>query len=80
MCAVTRNVGMEIEDAMARADVLPFRERSVLALSGGERARVLLARALAVDASANPDTELANTFAQTQARYYLEHIGDLFVE
>lgn len=40
----------------------------------------LMQLALAVDASANPDTELANTFAQTQARYYLEHTDDLFVE
>jgi iron complex transport system ATP-binding protein len=39
-----------IEDAMARADVLGLRERIATELSGGERARVMLARALAVGA------------------------------
>jgi iron complex transport system ATP-binding protein len=41
-----------IEDAMARADVLGLRERIATELSGGERARVMLARALAVGAPA----------------------------
>lgn len=41
-----------IERAMARADVLPLRHRIATELSGGERARVLLARALAVEAPA----------------------------
>jgi iron complex transport system ATP-binding protein len=39
-----------IEHAMRLADVETFRDRDVLTLSGGERARVLLARALAVEA------------------------------
>ncbi len=39
-----------IADVMRRADVEQFSERNVLTLSGGERARVMLARALAVDA------------------------------
>ncbi|MEX0840119.1 MAG: ABC transporter ATP-binding protein [Parvibaculum sp.] len=39
-----------IARAMALADVENFRGRDVLTLSGGERARVLLARALAVEA------------------------------
>ena len=39
-----------IDDAMTRADVLPLRDRTTTELSGGERARVLLARALAVGA------------------------------
>ena len=39
-----------IEAAMTLADVTRFRHRDVLTLSGGERARVLLARALAVEA------------------------------
>ena len=39
-----------IHAAMARADVLALRDRTVTELSGGERARVLLARALAVQA------------------------------
>ncbi|QZP09256.1 ABC transporter ATP-binding protein [Caenibius sp. WL] len=39
-----------IEQALHRADVLHLAGRNVLELSGGERARVLLARALAVGA------------------------------
>jgi len=41
-----------IERAMARADVHDLRDRIATELSGGERARVLLARALAVEAPA----------------------------
>jgi iron complex transport system ATP-binding protein len=36
-----------VEDALSRVDVLHFAERSFLTLSGGEKQRVLLARALA---------------------------------
>lgn len=39
-----------IDDALVRADVQHLRGRSAMELSGGERARVLLARALAVGA------------------------------
>jgi iron complex transport system ATP-binding protein len=41
-----------VEQAMARADVLPLRDRIATELSGGERARIMLARALAVGAPA----------------------------
>lgn len=41
-----------IERAMMRADVLDLRDRIATELSGGERARVLFARALAVEAPA----------------------------
>ena len=41
-----------IERAMERADVLELRDRIATELSGGERARVLFARALAVEAAA----------------------------
>ena len=41
-----------IERAMARADVLDLRHRIATDLSGGERARTLFARALAVEAPA----------------------------
>ena len=40
-----------IEQAMERADVTTLRDRDATQLSGGERARVLLARALAVGAA-----------------------------
>jgi len=40
-----------IAEAMERADVLALRDRTATHLSGGERARVLLARALAVGAA-----------------------------
>lgn len=39
-----------VERAMVRADVLHLRDRVATELSGGERARAMLARALAVDA------------------------------
>jgi iron complex transport system ATP-binding protein len=41
-----------VEAAMRRTDVIGLRHRIATELSGGERARVLLARALAVDAPA----------------------------
>lgn len=40
----------------------------------------LLNKALEVDASADPDTELVNTYAQEQAQWYLDHIDDYFVD
>jgi iron complex transport system ATP-binding protein len=39
-----------VDKALAAADVVRFAERDATSLSGGERARVLLARALAVEA------------------------------
>ncbi len=41
-----------IDRAMARADILDLRDRVATELSGGERARALIARALAVEAPA----------------------------
>jgi iron complex transport system ATP-binding protein len=39
-----------VDEAMAMTDVMPLAERAVTSLSGGERARVALARVLAVEA------------------------------
>ena len=39
-----------IERAMVECDVIPFRSRTMSEVSGGERLRILLARALAVEA------------------------------
>jgi iron complex transport system ATP-binding protein len=39
-----------IERAMAACDIIPFRSRTMGEVSGGERLRILLARALAVEA------------------------------
>jgi iron complex transport system ATP-binding protein len=39
-----------VEAAMARTDTLAFADRNALTLSGGERARVMLARVMAVEA------------------------------
>ncbi len=41
---------LAVDQALARTDALAFADRNVLALSGGERARVMLARVLAVEA------------------------------
>ena len=39
----------------------------------------LLESALAVDPDISPADRLANLYAQAQARYYLDHIDDLFI-
>ncbi|TAK16260.1 MAG: ABC transporter ATP-binding protein [Rhizorhabdus sp.] len=49
---VSATDALAIERAMERADILPLRRRIVTQLSGGERARALIARALAVEAPA----------------------------
>lgn len=50
MSRISATDSTAIERAMTRADVLGLRARPATELSGGERARVLLARALAVEA------------------------------
>ena len=52
MSLISETDSAAIERAMDRADVLDLRDRIATELSGGERARVLFARALAVEAPA----------------------------
>jgi len=40
----------------------------------------LMEKALEVDPAAHPEDQLANLYAQEQARFYLEHLDDLFIE
>jgi tetratricopeptide (TPR) repeat protein len=40
----------------------------------------LMEKALAVDPNASPEDQLANLYAQEQARFYLDHLDELFVE
>jgi iron complex transport system ATP-binding protein len=47
----TKADSLAVENALAQADCLNLRERRVTTLSGGERTRVLLARALATEPS-----------------------------
>ncbi|MCB9673571.1 MAG: hypothetical protein H6737_00560 [Alphaproteobacteria bacterium] len=39
----------------------------------------LMEKALEIDPSASPEDQLANLYAQAQARYYLDHLDDLFL-
>ncbi len=50
MSPVTDEDMAQVDDALTRADVAHLRDRTAHELSGGERARMLLARALAVGA------------------------------
>ncbi len=50
MSRMTAADSLAIERAMERADIVSLRDRIATELSGGERARALLARALAVEA------------------------------
>jgi iron complex transport system ATP-binding protein len=52
MSRITERDSAAIERAMERADIMSLRSRIATELSGGERARVMLARALAVEAPA----------------------------
>ncbi len=48
---LTSDHARAIDAAMARTDTTAFADRPIMALSGGERARVMLARVLAVEAA-----------------------------
>lgn len=45
-----------------------------------EEFEALLSKALEIDASKSPEDQLANLYAQEQARFYLDHVDDLFLE
>jgi len=61
-----------VEDALSRVSALPFADRSFLTLSGGEKQRVLLARALAQKARFLVLDEPTN---HLDVRYQLEILG-----
>jgi iron complex transport system ATP-binding protein len=65
-----------ISDVMRRTDIEQFTTRNVLALSGGERARVMLARALAV----NADVLLADEPVASLDPFYQLQIMELLRE
>lgn len=67
-----------VENALALADVAPLRRRTMAQVSGGERMRVLLARALAVEAEtllADEPTAALDPLHQIEAMELLRRIA-----
>lgn len=71
---------LELSDGTLASPYVSFATSVSVVQQNKEEFVTLMEQALAVDASANPDNQLANMYAQEQAQFYLAHLDDLFVE
>lgn len=71
---------LEISKGKRAGTYVSFAENADVPAQNIEEFRSLLAKALAVDVDANPDSRLANVVAQSRARWLLKHEGDFFLD
>jgi predicted anti-sigma-YlaC factor YlaD len=71
---------LEISKGKRAGTYVSFAENADVPAQNIDEFRSLLAKALAVDVDANPDSRLANVVAQSRARWLLQHQGDFFLD